>query len=294
MQPITWTTGLNNYKIHTLDLEKKTFTTELIDQEHEIDRNLDIIIYENLKSFNKDIEVLYSGGVDSELVLYSCLQHGLPVSAITAVLLFDGAIINTHDVYYSEKFCRQNKIKQYFFNIDVKEFFNSERYLQYLVPYNILQPQVAINFYLIEQCRSFPVIGGDWPWIKIMDKNSLLSPPKLDYNSYERFFLDKNISGVGNMLSYSYELAYQLSKRQLHSKYNDAKNIHLLKHDIYGKLLEVRLRSYGYEILPSAQFDITKYKVIISSKIKLIKNIVIWNNKYKKLLSTEFNYNDKN
>ena len=110
---IEWNVGLNGFKKCMLELGENShkFTTELLDVPFEPNRNITDIFNDHLSNRQtKYVEVLYSGGLDSELVLLSCIKNKIPVIAITLVIKIDGMIINTHDLYYAEKFCRENNL----------------------------------------------------------------------------------------------------------------------------------------------------------------------------------------
>ena len=293
MSTVEWYTGLNNFKKHTL--ESNSFNLEIIDQDFEQGRPLDIIICDNLKNLNNHFEVLYSGGIDSEFVLYSLVKNKIPVTAVTMIIKVKDCIVNTHDLYYAEKFCRQNNIKQVFHTLEVEDFFKSGEYENYLTPYQIIQPHVATHFWLIEKCSSFPIIGGDWPWVQCHLEHKKLSPFKLDYACYERFMSDKNIQGIGNMLSYSYEIAYTLSEKQMLSPFNKMGSfdeINILKQNLFP-LLESRTKSYGWERFSRGIFNITQYHLELIKKVGFIKNSITWGNKYKTLINSNTYTHDK-
>lgn len=290
-----WYTGLNGYKKHTLDLQNKTFTTEIIDQEYSIEESLEICLYKILKEIKTPIEVCYSGGIDSEFILKTCISHKIPCIAITMILQYDDLIMNTHDLFYAEKFCRNNNIKQVFFTLNVKEFYKSGEYMEYLKPYSIIEPHVASHFWLIKHCNSFPVIAGDWPWVQTHKSEKIISPWRIDYNSYERFMNDNKIKGIGNMLSYSYELSYNIAKRQIQNtdvSRGSFAHIHHLKSKLFPNL-ESRLKSYGWENFPKQVFNILDYKVELIKTIGLIKNSISWNNQFKYLLSSNITTNSE-
>ena len=81
-----WSTGLNGYKKHSLD--HNDFTTELTECKFEPGRNIDDIFLDHLVDRpSSPVELLYSGGLDSELVLMSLLRNKIPVEAMTMVSL---------------------------------------------------------------------------------------------------------------------------------------------------------------------------------------------------------------
>jgi len=280
---LQWSTGLNGYKKHTLD--SNHFTTELTECQFEPGRSLDDILYDHLIDRpSSPIELLYSGGSDSELVLMSLMKNKIPVEVMTMVIQFKDITLNITDLYYSEKFCRENNIKQNLFYLDADELFNSGKYLEYLLPYSITEPHVASHFWLIEQCQSYPILGGDWPWLQ--KHKNVLSPIKLAYSMYEKFMQDKGINGIGNMIGHSFESSYRFI--ELH-KQIDENIVPLLKQHMYS-MAKPRIRSYGWE--QSQQlFNITKYKIELLTKLGAPKSTVIWGEQISNLIDSTTNSN---
>lgn len=200
-----------------------------------------------------------------------------------------GILLNVTDMYYSERFCRENGINQKIFTIDAINFFESGKFLDYLEPYHITEPHVATHLWLIEQCQNFPIIGGDWPWVQ--SGKNVLSPFKLAYNSYERFMEDRGIYGIGNMLSHSFEsVCYFINKQVKYSEYNYL--VPLLKQKMYD-MTEPRLRSYGWEYINPQLVRLGSYKLNLIKKFKTPKSNIIWGEKIKKLINSNTNSNDK-
>jgi hypothetical protein len=280
---LQWSTGLNGYQKHTL-LDNH-FTTELTEYQFEPGRNVDDIFYDHLVNRpNSPVELLYSGGADSELVLMSLIKNKIPFEVMTMVIQFKSITLNTTDLYYSEKFCRENNIKQNLFYLDTEELFDSGKYLEYLLPYNIAEPHVASHFWLIEQCQSYPILGGDWPWFQ-KNKN-VLSPFRLAYSMYEKYMQDKGINGIGNMISHSFESSYRFMELQ---KQIDENIVPLLKQQMY-KMTKPRMRSYGWE--QSQQlFNITNYKIELLTKLGVPKSNIIWGEQISKLIDSTTNSN---
>jgi hypothetical protein len=287
---LQWSTGLNGYKKHILD--SNHFTTELTECQFEPGRNVDDIFYDHLVNRpNSPVELLYSGGLDSELVLMSLLKNKIPVEAMTMVITVKGAILNVVDLYYSEKFCRENNVKQNLFYLDADELYNSDKYLEYLLPYNIIEPHVASHFWLIEQCHNYPIIGGDWPWLQV--KKKVLSPFKLAFSSYERFMQSNGINGIGNMISHSFESSYYFIKQHLkeHEKGNDSfHTVPFLKYKMYG-LMEPRIKSYGWEDCPTPLFNINKYKIELLKKLGPQYSEIKWDKQISDLINSTTNTN---
>lgn len=277
---IQWSTGLNGYKKHTLD--NNNFTTEITECQFESGRSVDAIFNDHLIDRpNSPVELLYSGGLDSELVLMSLMKNKIPFQVMTMVIQFKGITLNVLDLYYSEKFCRENNIKQNLFYLDVDDLFTSGKYLEYLLPHNITESHVASHFWLIEQCQSYPIFGGDWFWFQ--KHKNVLSPVRLSYSMYEKYMQDKGITGIGNMIGHSYESSYRFI--ELHKQHSDEKIVPLLKQKMY-KMPHPRMRSYGWE-----HFDITKYNVELLNKLGTIKFNIIWGEQISNLINSTTNSN---
>jgi hypothetical protein len=277
---IQWSTGLNGYKKHTLD--NNDFTTEITECQFELGRSVDAIFNDHLIDRpSSPVELLYSGGLDSELVLMSLMKNKIPFQVMTMVIQFKGITLNVLDLYYSEKFCRENNIKQNLFYLDVDDLFTSGKYLEYLLPYNITESHVASHFWLIEQCQSYPIFGGDWLWFQ--KHKNVLSPVRLSYSMYETYMQDKGITGIGNMIGHSFEYSYRFI--ELHKQHSDEKIVPLLKQKMY-KMPHPRMRSYGWE-----HFDITKYNAELLNKLGTIKFNIIWGDQISNLINSTTNSN---
>jgi hypothetical protein len=294
---IEWNVGLNGFKKCTLELGENShkFTTELLDTPFENDRNITEIFNDHLSiRQTKYVEILYSGGLDSELVLLSCIKNGIPVIAITLVIKIEGLIINTHDLYYAEKFCRENDITHKLIELDADKFFQNGNHLSYLLPYYIIEPHVATHLWLIEQCSYFPIIGGDWPWPQTHISQKVLSPFRLEFSSYERFMKDKGINGIGNMVGYSLESTCKLIQLHL-DNHIVGESVSNFKSRMYQTMypeLEPRLRSYGWENNKSS-FNLLNYKIKLIKQLKPTSSHIKWNNTIKTLLNTSVTENDK-
>lgn len=296
--------GLNNYLKHTFVVDNKSnkFNTEVLDVPMMGSCSL-------LETFNTHlsarpgatVEVLYSGGMDSELVLLSCLRLKINVIAMTMRLMVNGYPINTHDLYYSEKFCRENNVKQTFIDLKIDTFFKNGNHLRYLDPYLITEPHVATHFWLVEQCTHFPVIGGDYCWPH--QGNGIISPYRHSYCFYDKFMLDNGINGIGNMGSHSLDsniffmqthLAVLKSKPEMETDYA---GIPIFKQAIAEQLgfndTAVRMRSYGWETISYLLINKRNYKVALHRKYGSTTNSISWNERIAEVIGGEERHNDK-
>lgn len=293
---IEWNVGLNDYQHCSLILGKgkNLFNITLQDNDFEPNRNVMDIFNDHLSiRQSKYVEVLYSGGLDSELALLSCVRNNIPVKAMTLVIKIKGLTINTHDLYYAQKFCIEHNIEHKMIELEADKFFDNGFYLDYLKPYHITEPHVATHMWLIEQCSDFPIIGGDWPWVHMHIKDKVLSPFKMEFSSYERFMKDKGIYGIGNMISNSLESSCNFIQLHLNN-YQGTENISNFKTRMYQNIeptIEYRLRSYGWEKSASINFNLMKYRTELL-KLGITNHTIKWGNTISSLLNTSVNQNE--
>jgi hypothetical protein len=300
---VTWQDGLDNYKNHHVCYGKNQLQYRCHLQDRSVDVNKDFysLVNDICQSKNfRYVELLYSGGLDSELVLVALQALKIPVTAVTMRLCHLGYPVNTHDLYYSEKFCRVNNIKQRFVDLNFVDFFENQLYEKYLCPYWISEPHVATHFWLLEQCEHFPVLAGEysWPWAH----EPLLSPHRLEFSCFDRFIKDNNINGMGNFLNYSYQLNYYLIENHLNIMKSqnfktDWKHIPIFKQNLYSKLanwnFERRKRSYGFENLPKGLYDRDQYRNQLLTKYAEVRSEISWDDQIGKLVGGGSNSNDR-
>lgn len=294
---VIWLDGVDNYKENKIVVDPVTnrrshhITLKDVHTDHNksyLDMTNDIL------SKKGKLDILLSGGQDSELLLRTVKALGIDHNVITMKLLVDGCIVNTQDLYYSEMYCRENNIKQNIITLDVLDFFESGRYLDYLVPYSIIEPHVATHFWMIEQCDNIPVFAGDysWPWAH----KAVLSPHRFEYSSYSRYMHDKNINGISSFLNHSLELNMYMIERHL-AQYDDSIESGKFKSNLYSSLglgmFVPRLRNSGWEGLTSKLFKKNKYKLELIKRIGVIPSTIFWGEKIKTLLKSEVYNNDK-
>lgn len=301
----TWYDGIDNYKKYTFtvnpDSKKHTFLLELLDVDTP-SYNSVFDIYDEIlgKRQTHFVDVLYSGGIDSELILHACLIKKIPARAITMRLLINGYPINMTDLYYSEKFCREHNINQIFIDLDTEKFLDNGVHYEYLKKYLITEPHVATQFWLFEQCSGFPVLGGDytWPWVF----KPIISPHRHSYAQNDRFLKDNNIHGIGNMMNHSLSanlifMRNHITLMESCSYPTNFKNIPIFKKALCEGLgyvsPELRIKSYGWEFAPEFLIDIGRYRKELESALGITESEICWNEKINELVNAEVKYNDK-
>lgn len=290
MQQRVWYSGLDNYRKNTLDDEK--FIVEIQDVNPRGYKTVDEAFAAHLEGANLPVEVLYSGGLDSEIVLLSCLANKIPVVAVTMRLMFRGAPFNISDIYYAEKFCREHGIKQVVYDLDVEKFFGNGDHIKYAENYNI-QLFVAITLYwLIEQCHTFPILGGDYLWPQTNIDKLAYSPYRRDYNATDLFMQDKGIPGIGNMISHSIDSNILFIKEHLNTWHDENFKMKMFNNLGFPNL-ELRHRSHGWELAKELMYDWEKIGFDVFYRLPTYKNIVSWNKCLADLIGGEPGSNDQ-
>lgn len=285
---IQWYSGLNNYKKHTLTFgDENTFVTELLDVELEPANTIEEVFSIHLANAKFPIEVLYSGGLDSEFVISVCKKLKIPVIALTLRMMLFGAPFNTHDLYYAEKFCRENDVQHRIIDLDIEKFFMSGDHLKYTDPYKMTAVASPTIMWLIDQCHSYPVYGGDYTWPLLNCNLSAYSPHRHNFNCYDHF-MDIRGGGIGNMLSHSLDSNMILIKEHV-AAYKDTT---FFKSEIFKSLgynLETRHRSHGWENVFEFKnkFDINQVTKDLHDRYGLCKSIVRWGNSLGSLIDAE-------
>lgn len=298
MNETIWNSGKNNYLVHTLNAELHTYNTTLQDVETS-NMNIHQLFNEELSvRQTKTVDILYSGGMDSECVLLSCLTNNIPVRAITMRLLVNNYPINTHDLYYSEKFCRERSVEHKLIDLHVDSFFSNGDHLPYLRPYLITEPHVATHFWLFEQCMGFPVMGGEYSWPQSGKK--VLSPHRYEYSCYPRFLNDRGIHGIGNMLNSSLDINLLFIKNNLvtgrEGYFSDFARIPMLKQKLFSNMrlgtFELRMKNYGWENI-SQVFNKMKYRIELIKEFGITQSSITWGQKIADALGGEPGTNNK-
>lgn len=287
-----WSDGLNNYKQHQIVNKQHYIDYKLLINGDVPNSSFDEIVLKNLEGNQLPIHLLYSGGIDSEFVLVMLKKLNVQFDVVTMKLTYKNLIINTQDIYYSDKFCRHNNIKQKIITLDCKKFYESDDYKKFIEPYSINSAYLSSQFWLLSQLDGFNIIGGNYFWPQFQKDNPVLSPMTYGSNFHQKFMNDNNIRGIGNMLSHSYAINYLLI--QEHKKHVGTSQIGVkeIKSKIYKTLSESNLQlrniSHGWENRDI--FDVKKFDL----PINLYKHCqIIWDENLKNLLETTLYENYK-
>lgn len=105
---------------------------------------------------NLPIDVLFSGGVDSEVTIRSFLEAGIDIRVTTARFKDD---LNRHDVEWAEKIGRELGIPIRFVDLDLLKFWESDA-MAYADRTQCVSPQLLTTMWLADQTDGFCVLGS--------------------------------------------------------------------------------------------------------------------------------------
>ena len=297
---LEWFSGIDNYRKHSLTFgpDSNTFTLELLDVESRGVSTIHDAFEMHLSGASLPVEVLYSGGVDSECVIKVCLDRNIPVKAITLKLLMSGVPINAQDLYYAEKFCRGHGVEHVVVDLNVDKFYNNGDHIPYMDSFKFLRFPTASLLWLLEQCSSFPVIGGDYTWPQVNIGNKVYSPHRHDHMCFDQYMRDNGITGIGNMISHSIDSNLGFINEHLRTHSDDP----FYKHELFNNLripLERRVRSFGWEIIFQETED--PYRMTVDwmaihqdllKRYGATTSVIKWNKKFADIIGGEPGEND--
>ena len=287
-----WYSGQDNYLKNTLITNDDT-------NQHIYEVYNDLLTVRQTKT----VQVLFSGGLDSELTLHACLKNKIPVEAVTLRLKGHGITLNTHDLYHSGEYCRRHGVKQILIDLDAISFFENGLHRPYLDKYKIFTAHIATHFWLFEQCTGFPVIGGEytWPWSGI-GPTAIISPTRHLFTQYDRFLAENNIHGIGSMQNRSFELNALVTKAHIDYMRSHPENkldelgVIQLKQGIHHLLgntnAEPRPRAFGWEQV-RAIWDIKKEMDKLEKEYGDTVSSIKWGPRFAKILGGEPGTNNR-
>ena len=106
---------------------------------------------------NLDLWVLFSGGIDSEVVIQSFMFAGVQIRAAITCFHDD---LNIQDVRYAVKFCETHEVPYRLLRLDIKHFFRAGLALRYAEGTKCVQPQLLHTMWAMDQIDGYPILGS--------------------------------------------------------------------------------------------------------------------------------------
>lgn len=170
-------------------------------------------IYE---STDLPINIMFSGGIDSEIVVQSFMQINIPFNI--SILQFKNNL-NIHDISFAIVFCEQHNIKYDLIKLDIVKFWENDAYT-YAERSNSWSPETCPTMWLADQIDGLPVMGsGPVGIFKKTPKNYI--PGKSSYDSrswyiqisemtcsWNKHFINQDRAAVPTFFQYTPEMMY--------------------------------------------------------------------------------------
>jgi hypothetical protein len=204
----------------------------------------------------QELWVLFSGGIDSEVVVQSFVFAQIPFKA--AITCFDNDL-NRQDVRYAIKFCETHQIPYRLLRLDIEKFFKSGQALEYADLTKCVQPQLLHTMWAMEQVDGYPILGSGECFVVRAEAEEDKTAhwemfEKERIASWYRFLQLRNREGCAGFFQYTPEvmLAFLLDPaiRDLcANRFKGASNSMPIKAAIYRRyfLLEQRNKYHGFE-----------------------------------------------
>ncbi len=200
---ITFNTGQNNYQTVEYEPITRKLTTTFTEQPIVKCESLRESLQNDVRQFSsKKLAVMFSGGMDSEVVLEVCRDIDADFYAVFCLYTYKSMPVNTHELYHVEKYCRENDTKLKIVELDLEWFFEEGEYIVYARKYLCDIAQITPYLWIIDQIDDCLLLGGDAP--HITESNPIrFFEPIIGQTSVERMFAVQNRTGIPNFLTHS-------------------------------------------------------------------------------------------
>lgn len=252
--------------------EDEKFLSITIRKPNTNDTLLDLI--KEQLSHIKNAHICLSGGIDSQFAVRVLQEINVPITAHTYLTTWKGSPINTEDIVTAQMLTSRENIELKITEIELYDFFESKKHMEYGKKYKIASPQVAVHLYYLDTAfkniNGTVVLGGDAP---VLIKNS--GPEEGPYDiaangpfimkhsqAYYAIAKDNNFPIVKDLLYFTPQIIYKalelsidiVEKYQMHCEVDDTiGSAHTLKHALYEEIIpgsiKPLMKSTGFERL---------------------------------------------
>lgn len=202
------------------------------------------------------IGVLFSGGVDSELICRSFRDAG---AAFTALIIQFGDSLNRHEVDFATAMCQRVGWKHEIIHFDIENWFNNELYAL-AEEYGITHPELAVHMRMLElasEAGYTPIDGrGDINLINLDGR--IVWKESRESVMVTRFLSSRGIEACPRFFKYSAELVYSwltdpMMQRwialNVPLKMRESHDFKMMIYSQYWENLEPRVKYTGFEYM---------------------------------------------
>ena len=109
----------------------------------------------DIDKHNDDVTILYSGGIDSEMIVRTF--HSLGLNFNVKIFKFENNL-NKHDIDYAIKTCDELNIKPIIQTVNLEKWLENDLY-DYAKPLMSASPQIALHYYMIDNTPGYVIMG---------------------------------------------------------------------------------------------------------------------------------------
>lgn len=202
--------------------------------------------------------IMFSGGVDSEVVIQSFMQAKVPFNI--SILRFNDDL-NLHDIAFAIHFCEKNDLKYDLIDINIINFWEQDLY-DYAMKSQCYTHQLCVIMWLADQIDGLPIMGSlpiPDKMFKRRSKDYIHNTTPYELNqqwdlwmsemilSIPRYFILQDRDAVPYFFQYTPEIVYAQLKEPLLKDLVDNKMIGKLsatsiKFDIYHSYFDILFR----------------------------------------------------
>jgi hypothetical protein len=220
------------------------------------------------------LQLCLSGGLDSEFVLATLLNLGIPVEVVIMETQY-----NSHETQYAFKFCESKNITPTVIDLDFDWFVNSGKLIEIAESSRCAAWQWTANMWLTEQLSGTVITGDDPPHLTYNDRYNLWYVDEDEiHHSLLAFWTQKNISGTPFMLKYNAEsmLSFLLDpyiQKLANHNFPGKLGSNSTKVHVFNRVsnynLEQRAKKHGYEMIEKSNiYNHPDIQTVISWKSK--------------------------
>lgn len=209
------------------------------------------------------INIMFSGGIDSEVVVRNFLELG--VSFKVSILQYKNNL-NLHDIAYAVVFCDQHNIKYDIIELDIVNFLENDAY-DYAAKTQCCHPHYCPGMWLADQIDGLPVIGGGGSYLtKRLPNDYVPGVSPYEFSLWDLWgeemtasmythFINQNRPAVPAFYQYTPEITYsylidEIIQQLINNKRHGKLSTSTTKFDIFSKHytdLLYRKKYHGFE-----------------------------------------------
>lgn len=134
-----------------------------------------------LQDSGKPLYLMYSGGLDSEIILREAIKMGIEIKPVF-IRFADG--VNEHEWYYVERFAQEFNQEIIYLDVDINAWYSDPSdfgYAGLVRKYGFVHPAAPLNFWARDQLNKLVgdcvcITGtGDLPLVKMADPRNIFS-----------------------------------------------------------------------------------------------------------------------